>query len=257
MTLNKSLAFAGILFSVASSAIAGDFAAPAAIGPVNWTGFYAGLQGGLASGKGYATETDDLNFFTVTPGDRSRFAPSGVFGGGQIGYQRQRGNFVYGVEASLVGADIRHHISLYDDAVSERMSLTSVHTVVGRLGYVRDNVLAYIKAGYAGGTTKFRADCPPCSDTPAAIDLDHGTYHGGYALGGGLEWRIRPNWTLGIDYTRVDLRAKEASGTITLGGVPTELISTFNSRAQADFVGVRLNYQLDFAADHSAAVPLK
>ena len=134
------------------------------------------------------------------------------------------------------------------------MSLTSVHTVVGRIGYAKDDVLAYIKAGYAGGKTKFSSDCPICDQSTLNLDS---TYHHGYAIGAGLEWRIRPRWTLGVDYTHVDLGGHDASGTIVTGGVPSTLVSTFNSRAQAEFVGVRLNYQFDSSRDHAVAAPLK
>ena len=73
MTLNKSLAFAGLLFGVATSAIAGDLATPSAIGPVNWSGFYAGIQGGFASGKSSATA---IRFYVVIKGLSPRWKTS-------------------------------------------------------------------------------------------------------------------------------------------------------------------------------------
>src|SRR5262245_35254995 len=56
---------------------------------VNWSGLYVGINGG---GAWNATHDSDL------------VDPSGGFGGGQIGYNFQRGNIVFGVEADFQGA---------------------------------------------------------------------------------------------------------------------------------------------------------
>ena len=59
---------------------------PAYVG-VNWSGLYVGVNGGYGSSEN-AYPTD----------------PTGAFGGGQIGYNFQRGNVVFGVEADIQGS---------------------------------------------------------------------------------------------------------------------------------------------------------
>jgi outer membrane immunogenic protein len=75
-----------------------------------WTGFYLGVNGGYAWGS-------DLNFNSAWVDSANKnlsyalstkLAPSGWFGGGQVGYnfQPSHGSFVLGVESDIQGADI-------------------------------------------------------------------------------------------------------------------------------------------------------
>jgi len=56
---------------------------------VNWSGLYVGAN----VGYGESANTDYLD-------------PTGAFGGAQIGYNFQRGNIVFGIEADFEGAGI-------------------------------------------------------------------------------------------------------------------------------------------------------
>ena len=63
---------------------------------VNWSGLYVGVNGG------YGWDASKIG---------SRWglwvsSPEGGFGGGQIGYNVQQGNIVFGVEADFQAADI-------------------------------------------------------------------------------------------------------------------------------------------------------
>src|SRR3954466_5683252 len=66
----------------------------------SWTGFYAGIQGGVVSHHGDFKSTDDP-FFT----DGSLTKVGGTFGG-NFGYNVQSSNFVWGIEGDIswVGA---------------------------------------------------------------------------------------------------------------------------------------------------------
>ena len=61
--------------------------------PVDWTGWYAGLIGG-ATGLGHSS----LEFPGVSTADMQ---PSGWLGGGTLGYNFQKGKWVFGVEGDL------------------------------------------------------------------------------------------------------------------------------------------------------------
>ena len=98
-----------------------------------WTGAYAGLQGGWGW-----TSTKGLN-------------ASGDFGGGQLGYNYQVGNFVFGLEADGALASITSHdvtipfLGVPDTIGYRDDGLASLR---GRFGVATGNIFFY---GTAGG----------------------------------------------------------------------------------------------------------
>src|ERR1700745_3099832 len=67
---------------------------PAYVPATNWAGFYVGINGGYGfNGQDPAANPDVKGLGTM------KLSPEGGFGGGQIGYNFQSGNLVYGVEA--------------------------------------------------------------------------------------------------------------------------------------------------------------
>lgn len=96
---------------------------------VNWSGLYAGLNGGYGwAGAGSGVD--------------------GAFGGGQIGYNIQQGSIVFGVETDFEGAGMSGGGS---------GSLDYFGTVRARVGYAFERALVY-------GTGGFGYDgCSDCS----------------------------------------------------------------------------------------------
>ncbi|MBI4723668.1 MAG: porin family protein, partial [Rhodomicrobium sp.] len=134
---------------------------PAYVG-VNWSGLY----GGVNVGYGEHVDYDDI---------------SGGFAGGQIGFNFQRGNLVYGVETDFqfsgIGASYNGWLG------SASIDLNYFGTVRGRLGYAFDRALVYATGGFAYGEL----------EAAAAIPLLGWSWHGsevetGYVLGGGVEY---------------------------------------------------------------------
>ena len=72
--------------------------------PANtWTGFYIGAHvGGAWSSEKVTDKNDDF----LRPGASLSNDANGVFGGGQIGYNWQHGNLVFGVEGDLGVMDL-------------------------------------------------------------------------------------------------------------------------------------------------------
>src|SRR5258708_12581360 len=79
---------------------------------------------------------------------------SGIFGGGQIGYNWQGSNYVFGLEGSISGMNNRGTLTntvfglARDDVFSWRTNWMA--TVTGRVGYAWANNLIYAKGGYPG-----------------------------------------------------------------------------------------------------------
>ncbi len=201
----------------------------------SWAGFYVGVNGGFASLESRFVETPGVNVLWGQPGDRFKTQPDDGFGGGQIGYNFQRGNVVFGLEGTFEG------ISAASLVRSPRFPATELYasdisafgTLAGRLGYAFDRNLIYAKGGYAvtdlmlrgrrGGVNYFNTD-----ETLS-----------GFVLGGGVEHRILPRWTLGVEYNYLDFRSQglEAGDNAGLG---------FKSEAgvAAQTVAGRLSYTM-------------
>ncbi len=71
-----------------------------------WAGPYVGINGGYAWGAIRTHSILRWNLFNRGGHSGRCFASTGWFGGGQIGYNWQRGNLVLGIEADIQGADI-------------------------------------------------------------------------------------------------------------------------------------------------------
>ena len=174
-----------------------------------WTGFYAGVNGGY----GWTS-------------DSSNFQPEGGFGGGQIGYNWQGGfgfgqAWVFGVEADFQGADIS------DNAFGVKSQLNWFGTVRGRLGYAFDRTLVYATGGFAYGEVETKVPGFSQSDTQT-----------GYVVGGGVEYKINPSWSLKGEYQFISLDASDASGAGSLAGFSN------TDRTDVHTVRLGLNYHV-------------
>ena len=162
---------------------------------VNWSGFYAGVNAGYGS----SDNTDVLS-------------PAGGFGGGQIGYNWQ-GMFghpalVLGVEADIQGADIS------DSAYDNSSKMDWFGTVRGRLGYAFDRALIYATGGLAFGGVNNDG----FSETQT-----------GWVIGGGLEYKLTPAWSVKGEYQYLDLDANSFVGPLGDGTGTRTQVSTFRT----------------------------
>lgn len=156
----------------------------------NWTGFYIGAHGGYAWGS--SRWIDDPIFGGTNLGSHSI---TGGFGGGQIGYNWQTGQWVFGVEASASGADLKgSHLDPQASDIHTRVD--AFGTITGRVGYAWDNVLLYAKGGGAWESVKYD------DFTGLGLPLNGANSSGrwGWTWGGGVEYGFMPNWSLFVEY---------------------------------------------------------
>ena len=150
----------------------------------NWTGFYAGVNGGY----GFGTS----NWSALG----SSFDVNGGMFGGQVGYNWQFGQFVYGLEGDADGTDLRGSTSVLGCAGTVcRTKNDFLATVRGRVGYAADRWMPYLTGGLAIGDIRTSVPGFTSSDTTNA----------GWTIGGGLEAALVGNWTAKAEYLYVDL----------------------------------------------------
>jgi outer membrane immunogenic protein len=141
--------------------------APAVVAPVayNWTGFYIGANGGY----GWSAFNVSSGSLSADIGDLK-----GPFAGGQIGYNYQVGQFVFGLEVDGQWADIKQSFPGVTIAIEYFL------TARGRLGVAFDNVLLYGTGGYmhAGANTEVTNGLTTVSTSGA---------NGGWTAGAGAE----------------------------------------------------------------------
>jgi outer membrane immunogenic protein len=167
----------------------GPAVAPVAVAPIyNWTGFYIG--GHVGWGRAETTTRDD--FF----GDSFDTNTDGFLGGGQVGFNYQVGQFVFGVEGQISWTDLSKDFSETAGGFTATLD-TKVNwlaTIAGRFGVAFGNALIYGKGGVAFMDFSATAcltgfGCVNRSDTET-----------GWMVGVGLEYGFTPNWSAKIEY---------------------------------------------------------
>jgi outer membrane immunogenic protein len=165
---------------------------------VNWSGWYAGVNGGGA----WSEFSDQLACPTFCSAPFPVFgglSPSGGFGGGQIGYNWQgvwHPHLVLGVEADIQGAGVEDKGTNGAGVFTSRLDFFG--TVRGRIGYAMDSSLAYFAGGFAYGGIRNEANFGP-------VDFVKDTTATGYVLGGGWEYRFSPAWSAKAEYQYINL----------------------------------------------------
>ncbi len=191
------------LFRVGLNYRIGGNSAYTPVAAANWTGWYLG--GNVGSGTGRDRT------FLGTPGaagEQFSLNPDGVNGGGQIGYNWQMANWVYGLEADIQASSQRDQKTVVAQGIANYdHKLPWFGTVRGRLGYSVGSTLFYATGGYAYGGVKTTIS------TPAGSVAFNNT-QGGWTAGAGIETPFKllglfgPNWTSKTEYLYVDLGRK-------------------------------------------------
>jgi len=202
--------------------------APRYIEPAaNWAGWYIGAHAGAVWQNTQADTVTQPYGFSIGNTSASK---TGFIGGGQIGYNWQNGNFVFGLEGDISGLSGKTNTGLpfYDAVLESRIRWLS--TVRGRFGLAVGNTMAYMTAGVAIGGVKNSINLlsSPYSGSSSSTKV-------GWTVGGGVEHMLNRNWTIGLEGLFVDLGK---SSVATVGNFKTTRFSN-----QAVIGRVKLNYK--------------
>jgi outer membrane immunogenic protein len=240
MMIRKLLVSAAMLATMTGGAWAADLpntkGAPAFAPPpppvFTWTGLYIGAQAGYEWGTTSAyLETYPADVFSATAVGVS---PSGVVGGGHIGYNFQITQFVIGVEGDFEGASASGSALQTSGAlVHENDEIQG--SVRGRVGWAWDRLLIYGTGGVAFASIR------DTSTTPAAFDSQT-VGRVGWTAGGGIEYALDPNWSVRAEYRYTDYGSYDFPLFNTDPGFAARLRNTDN-RVEAGF-----SYKFDMFA---------
>ena len=181
----------------------------------SWAGFYVGGQVGYGRDSVTWRNLGASGFFSPL-GSVTHDRGTGVIGGGQAGYNFQTNRLVLGLEGSMSAADFdRRFPSPYFPATDVWSSkITWLGTITGRVGIGFDQVLPYVKGGLAFGNVE-----TSILNTALGTGATSSSVHYGWTAGGGVEFKVAPKFSLGLEYMYTDLgRRNDINGPTTVGG---------------------------------------
>jgi outer membrane immunogenic protein len=173
-----------------------------------WNGPYLGIQGGWGW-----TSTKGLN-------------ASGDFGGGQLGYNYQTGNFVLGVEADGSLAAITSHnvtipvFGLASNAVG--YSEDGLASLRARFGVAMNNILFYGTAGGGWVRSKVAGQTQGIAQANFSVDASEQAWKGGWTAGAGIEYGFLPSWSFKVEYLHFGIGNTTYFGAFNTGNVNVE-----------------------------------
>jgi outer membrane immunogenic protein len=233
--------------ALASSASAADLPArmpvkapPPATIVQSWAGPYIGVNGGAVWHR-LKTDTFDPDLF-----DSATLTGVGATFGGQVGYNWQSQNFLFGLEADAnwVGAkDSHQQLGGFGLGfpVIHTAKLSWLATVRARAGVTFGPNLLFVTGGLAVGGVKNEWAFAPgivCTSNPGCLHANHDT-RVGWTVGGGFERFITSNLTVKAEALYVDL----GRDSITVTDAPAAVYtSRFKNTAVVGRLGVNLKW---------------
>jgi outer membrane immunogenic protein len=218
----------GVL-ALATPAIGADLpmkAAPVVAPVYDWTGIWIGGFGGYAFGNhnlNNANGPAPTGFSNYT----ANWESHGAFGGGEIGYYWQTGQFVWGIAGDAAGTNI----SGTDDGalgqaatspVIDSNKLKYLATLTASGGIDVDRLMLYLKGGWAAG------DITHTNINPGTGTDVFTVHRSGLVAGGGLAYAITNNIIGKVEYRYYDLGTYHRD-TPTNGVLPYTVTATYST----------------------------
>ena len=147
---------------------------------VDWSGYYAGVFGGMAE---FDAERRSQNSVTS-------FSGNGSIQGLVAGYNVQRNDWIYGIEADIAALSwTQGNQDSLSSGPGEGFDVNSAASLRGRLGFVQDRTMFFATAGIG------RVDRQYTGSSGGELDLS-GT---GPVAGFGVEHRLDSNVSVGLE----------------------------------------------------------
>jgi outer membrane immunogenic protein len=216
--------------------------------PPSWSECYLGGNVGAGRDKTYSLGTEFAGTTFIPPFDYGGSSGSAVIGGGQIGCDYQfASNWVIGIQGKADFGKIASSNAVAPfPGITASYQLKNTEEVTARLGYaVSPAVLAYVKGGVAFANASASASALPVLAETASFTRT------GYTVGGGLEWKFAPGWSVVGEYNYLDFGTKSsnlyATGLIPAFGTAGALADTISLRLRSQEALVGVNYRFDWA----------
>jgi outer membrane immunogenic protein len=258
------VAAAAVASMFGSAAMAADLPVKAAPMPMaavyNWTGFYIGGNIGYSWGRSNDLSTFTNGAGTVLFSNSSSINLDGVVGGGQVGYNWQVTNWVWGLEADIQGTDEKgsRNFTCATSVCTPPFGVIAVFpgpavpvtpmdqkiewfgTFRGRAGFLATpTVLLYGTGGLAYGDVRTAETIGA-----GAFAFTNTETRFGWTVGAGVEGAIGGNWTAKLEYLYVDLGRTTGTFQTTIGALGGGVLSSnYSSHITDNVLRAGVNYR--------------
>jgi len=214
----------------------------------NWAGFYVGAFGGFKFAS-VDTDLDATGDWLLFPDDAATIEnhsahdldADGGDVGGLIGFNFQRGCWVFGIEGAGSWMFLRDSEDsgtfpmpiASDKSIQQAFRTTYLATIGGRIGYSIGQWLPYVTAGVAFGDIDYESRLHNVSSSGAGFYRSAGEEtedNVGWFVGGGMQYAMTAHWGIRFQYEFVDL------GDVSFDrpGEPIGVFDFFSTHNRAD-----------------------
>jgi len=211
--------------------------APAFAQIPSWTGFYVGGH------LGYGWGSEDWTRIAGTGGQQGNgrvrsFDLDGFLAGGQVGFNYQVNQWVFGIEGEMSWSDVSGGFAGTNNngPASRNTEIDWIATLGGRAGYAFDNVVLYVKGGGAWADQSYNH--PATGGQGQAFRYTGGATRSGWFIGAGLEYGFWRNWSARLEYNYIDF----GTDRITLNEVSGRFV-TFDMNQTVQTIKFGVNYR--------------
>ncbi len=212
--------------------------------PMNWTGWYAGLQGGFARDAGGFQDPDGLYTAGFAPRNFGTRHTGGILGG-HVGYNWQNARFVYGFEADasgLWGNARTAALPAFPAQSPISFDVDWLATFRGRAGFTLDPAtLVYVTGGVAFGHVNNSAALFSGSNILQGV-ISNDETRTGWVIGAGIERMFNARWTARAEVRYVDLGSGTATAFCPDATPCTGYRGEFSNQLLMGLVGVSLKF---------------
>ena len=228
----------------------------------DWSGFYIGLNAGIAWGQFDPRTSTAVGGSITNPGavallngaGSQTAGPFGFSGGAQAGYNWQSGSWLAGIESDVSYLHLTFASRTYvpfapfntnTGVINAYSDANWVATLRPRLGFAAGDWLFYATGGLTA--TEFEDDfalttvvAAPGSFYRFAQSGSLKGLHAGYAAGGGIEYALGNNWSAQAEYQHLGFGRFTAK---TVSTSDSTQAVTQSADLNADIVRLGLNYR--------------
>lgn len=227
----------------------------------SWTGFYVGGFGGYTNGRANPnTSTADItnSFYTQTTigiinrTGNQRTKSNGINGGGTVGYNFQKGNFVVGGELDFGANRINQTFSGSGNYQSGR-SFTITQSVKSnwmmtarqRVGVASKKVLVYATGGLAFTNVKYASNLSDAANWTESGGFSKNK--SGWVAGGGVEFKVSRRLSVKSEYLFSQFGRDSITSNnftvIIIGPTPGNNVFTHSTDLKSHNVRFGVNYR--------------